>query len=124
MYLLKHNNFEFKNIISNGFAILPEEYQVITEIEMADGSVKRNYKEKTKTTIRVTFGRLNRELYRQYISHFILPEDVYEYYDTYTGEYKKKRFFVKRNADILNFINDIDEWHEEFEIELQQCGEA
>lgn len=124
MVLLKHGDFEFHHILSGGFKVLSNEPKVISEITMADGSIKRNYGEMPKTTIKVKFGELDRNTYREYISHFKLPEDNYTYCDTDTGEMLTKRFFVKRPEDTLNYIDDIDERHDEFEIELNQCGEA
>ena len=124
MTLLKHGNFEFHHILSGGFKILPNEPKVISQITMADGTEKRNYGEMPKTTIKVTFGKLDRKTYREYISHFKLPEDNYTYCDTDTGEELTKRFFVTRPEDVLDYIDDEDELHDEFEIILEQCGEA
>lgn len=124
MILLKHGDFEFHHILSGGFKILPNKPKVISEIEMAGGAIRRNYGEMPKTTIKIKFGQLDRKTYREYISHFKLPEDNYTYYDTDTGEELTKRFFVTRPEDTLNYIDDLDETHEEFEIELNQCGEA
>jgi exonuclease III len=123
MILLKHNNFEFKNILSGGYNILPNEPDVIVKKTMADGTEKRNYRKMKKTTIQVKFGRLNREMYNEYISHFLSPEDNYTYYDTSDGKYYTKKFFVEREKDSLNYIDDNEEEHEEFEITLTQCGE-
>lgn len=124
MVLLKHGDFEFHHILSGGYKVLPNEPEVISEIKMADGSKKRNYGEMPKTCVKVKFGELDRNTYREYISHFKLPEDNYTYCDTDTGEMLTKRFFVNRPEDTLNYIDDIDEVHEEFEIILEQCGEA
>lgn len=124
MILLKHNNFEFKNILSGGYNILPNEPDIIVEKTMGDGSKKRNYRNMPKTTIKVKFGRLNREMYQEYISHFLSPEGVYTYYDSSKGEYYTKKFFVKRDDDSLNYIDNDEEEHEEFEITLTQCGEV
>lgn len=124
MILLKHNNFEFKNILRNGYKVLPNIQKVVKEIEMADGTIKRNYGEMPKTQIRVKFGELDKDTYRQYISHFNKPEDVYEYYDPNDGNRYTKKFFVERQEDSLIYVDDIEETHEEFEIILNQCGEV
>lgn len=124
MALLKHGDFEFHNILRGGYKILPNKPEILSEVVMADGTKKRNYGEMPKTRIKVKFGKLDRETYREYISHFELPEDNYTYCDTDTGEMLTKKFFVTRPEDILDYIDDIDEEHEEFEILLEQCGEA
>ena len=124
MVLLKHGEFEFHNILSGGYKVLSSKPDVISEITMAGGAIKRNYGEMPKTTVKIKFGRLNRETYRKYMSHLKLPEDNYTYYDTSTGEMYTKRFFVTHPEDALNRVSDLDEMHEEFEIELNQCGEA
>lgn len=122
MVLLKHGNFEFKNILSGGYNILPNQPKILTEITMAGGAIKRNYGEMPKTTIKIKFGRLDGNTYREYINHFSLPEDYYTYFDTNTGEYYTKKFFVTRPEDSL--INTKNEMHDEFEITLEQCGEV
>lgn len=124
MVLLKHGNFEFHNILSGGYKILSNKPQVLSETTMADGTIKRNYGEMPKTTIKVKFGNLDRVTYRQYISHFQLPEDIYTFFNTTTGEMLTKKFFVKRPEDNLEYADDLEETHKEFEITLQQCGEA
>ena len=124
MVLLKHGNFEFKNILKNGYKVLPNKYDVLSKITMADGSIKRNYGNMPKTTINIKFGQLDRTTYREYISHFQLPEDEYTYLNTDTGQLQTKRFYVVRPSDSLDFINDAEETHDEFEITLEQCGEA
>ena len=86
MVLLKHGDFEFQNILSGGYKILSNKPHVLSEMIMADGTHKRNYGDMPKTTIKVKFGNLDRETYRQYISHFQLPEDTYTFFNTDTGE--------------------------------------
>lgn len=124
MVLLKHGNFEFHNILSGGYKILSNKPQVLSETTMADGTIKRNYGDMPKTTIKVKFGNLDRVTYRQYISHFLLPEDTYTFLNTDTGTMQTKKFFVTRPEDSLDYIDDFEETHTEFEITLQQCGEA
>ncbi|MBQ8043593.1 MAG: hypothetical protein IJ272_05530 [Clostridia bacterium] len=124
MVLLKHGDFEFQNILSGGYKILSNKPHVLSEMTMADGTIKRNYGEMPKTTIKVKFGNLDRETYRQYISHFQLPEDTYTFFNTDTGEMLTKKFFVTRPEDNLEYADDLEETHKEFEITLQQCGEA
>ena len=124
MVLLKHGDFEFQNILSGGYKILSNKPHVLSEMTMADGTIKRNYGDMPKTTIKVKFGNLDRETYRQYISHFQLPEDTYTFFNTDTGEMLTKKFFVTRPEDNLEYADDLEETHKEFEITLQQCGEA
>ena len=124
MVLLKHGDFEFQNILSGGYKILSNKPHVLSEMTMANGTIKRNYGEMPKTTIKVKFGNLDRETYRQYISHFQLPEDTYTCFNTDTGEMLTKKFFVTRPEDNLEYADDLEETHKEFEITLQQCGEA
>lgn len=124
MALLKHGNFEFHHILAGGYRILPNKPDVLVEITMAGGAKKRNYGEMPKTIVKVKFGELDKNTYREYISHFRLPEDVYTYCDTDTGTMYTKRFFVTRPEDVLNYADGTEEWHKEFEIVLEQCGEA
>ena len=124
MVLLKHGDFEFQNILSGGYKILSNKPHVLSEMTMADGTIKRNYGEMPKTTIKVKFGNLDRETYRQYISNLQLPEDTYTFFNTDTGEMLTKKFFVTRPEDNLEYADDLEETHKEFEITLQQCGEA
>ena len=124
MTLLKHGDFEFKHILKDGYKVLPNKPEVLSKVLMADGTVKRNYGYMPKTTVKVKFGKLNRETYREYISNFKFPEDNYTYCDTDTGEMLTKKFFVTRPEDKIDYIDDTDELHEEFEIILEQCGEA
>ena len=70
MVLLKHGNFEFKNILSGGFNIKEDEPDILSEATMADGSIKRNYGKMPKTIITVKFSELNKTTYQEYMSHF------------------------------------------------------
>ena len=70
MDLLKHGDFVFKNILSGGYNITEDEPDVINEVIMADGTIKRNYGAMPKTNIKVTFGQLNKDTYKEYMSHF------------------------------------------------------
>ena len=82
MALLEHNNFPFKNILSGGYNIKEDEPDIISEVKMADGSIKRNYGSMPKTSIKVKFPETS-----------IIST---------TGNHR----------------------YEEFEVELNQCGEA
>ena len=62
MVLLKHGEFEFKNILSGGYKILEDEPKILSEIMLADGTIKRNYANMPKTTIKIKFSQLNKEL--------------------------------------------------------------
>lgn len=124
MELLKHGDFAFANILKNGYKVIINKPDVLSKIIMADGTVKRNYGEMPKTTVKIKFGQLDRTTYRLYMSHFQLPEDNYTFFDTDTGEMLTKRFFVTRPQDTVNYIDENEEIHEEFEITLEQCGEV
>lgn len=124
MELLKHGDFVFSNILRSGYKVTTNKPEVLSKITMADGTVKRNYGEMPKTTVKIKFGQLDRITYRLYMSHFQLPEDNYTYLDTDTGEMLTKRFFVTRPQDVVNYIDENEEIHEEFEIILEQCGEV
>ena len=123
MTLLKHGEFEFKNILSNGYVIKEDEPDVISEVTMADGSKRRNYGEMPKTNIKIKFGRLNKELYKEYISHFSKNEDVYSYFSPKNQEMLTKKFFVTfPETSIISTKGNHS--YEEFEIELTQCEVA
>ena len=124
MDLLIHDGFSFKNILQGGYNILKDKPDVISKVTMADGSVRRNYRQMSKTTIKVRFGQLDKTTYRQYISHFLLPEDNYTFYDTTTGGLITKRFAVDRDEDSLDYVNTNTETHEEFGVTLTQVDDV
>ncbi len=123
MALLEHNNFPFKNILSGGYNIKEDEPDIISEVKMADGSIKRNYGSMPKTSIKVKFGQLNKETYKEYMSHFEKNEDVYSYFSPKKQTMLSKKFFVKfPETSIISTTGN--HRYEEFEVELNQCGEA
>ena len=124
MVLLKHNDFEFHHILSGGYNILEDEPKVISEITMADGSIKRNYGSMPKTSIKVKFGQLDKETYQEYISHFANIEEVYTYFSPRKQTMLTKKFFVTLPKNSMLYGSDVEQKYEEFEIELKQCGEA
>lgn len=124
MVLLKHEGFEFKNVLSGGYNILENEPKVISEVTMANGTIKRNYGEMPKTTIKIKFGELNRETYQEYISHFEKNEDMYSYFSPRYQKMLCKKFYIKFPEASLLFGNDENQIYDEFEVELIQCGEG
>lgn len=124
MALLEHEGFKFKNILSGGYNILENEPKVISEITMAGGTIKRNYGEMPKTSIKIKFGQLNKTTYKEYMSHFEKNEDIYSYFSPRKQTMLTKKFFVTfPESSILN-ISDIEQRYDEFEVELNQCGEV
>jgi exonuclease III len=124
MVLLKHGNFEFHHILSGGFNILENEPKVISEITMADGSIKRNYGEMPKTSIKIKFSQLDKETYTEYMSHFVNNEDTYTYFSPRNQTMLTKKFFVTFPENSMIYGSDAEQTYDEFEIELNQCGEA
>lgn len=124
MVLLKHGNFEFHHILSGGFNILENEPKVISEITMADGSIKRNYGEMPKTSIKIKFSQLDKETYTEYMSHFVNNEDTYTYFSPRNQTMLTKKFFVTFPESSMIYGSDTEQTYDEFEIELNQCGEA
>lgn len=124
MVLLKHGNFEFHHILSGGFNILENEPKVISEITMADGSIKRNYGEMPKTSIKIKFSQLDKEIYTEYMSHFVNNEDTYTYFSPRKQTMLTKKFFVTFPESSMLYGSDTEQTYDEFEIELNQCGEA
>lgn len=124
MVLLKHGNFEFHHILSGGFNILENEPKVISEITMADGSIKRNYGEMPKTSIKIKFSQLDKETYTEYMSHFVNNEDTYTYFSPRKQTMLTKKFFVTFPESSMLYGSDTEQTYDEFEIELNQCGEA
>ncbi len=123
MTLLKHGNFEFKNILSGGYNIKEDESDVLSEATMADGSIRRNYGKMPKTTIKVKFSQLNKNTYQEYMSHFSQNEDVYSYFSPKQQTMLTKKFFVTfPDTSVLSVTKN--HRYDEFEIELQQCGEV
>ena len=123
MDLLKHGDFTFKNILSGGYNITEDEPDVIKEVTMRDGSVRRNYGPMPKTYIKVKFSQLNKETYQEYMSHFSKNEDVYSYFSPRKQQMLTKKFFVTfPETSILSITKN--HRYDEFEVELEQCGEV
>lgn len=123
MVLLKHDDFEFKNILSGGFNITEDEPDVLSESTMADGSIRRNYGKMPKTNIKVKFSQLDKDTYKEYISHFSQNEDMYSYFSPKQQKMLTKKFFITfPETSILSTIKN--HRYDEFEVELTQCGEV
>lgn len=123
MVLLKHDDFEFKNILSEGYNITEDEPDVLSESTMADGSIRRNYGKMPKTHISITFSQLDKDTYQEYISHFSNNEDVYSYFSPKQQKMLTKKFFVTfPELSILSITKN--HRYDEFEVELEQCGEV
>lgn len=119
-YLLKKGDYIFKNILRGGYSVLEGDKKVLLEKKMADGSYKRNYESGIDVIIKVKFGRLNGEIYREYINQLKGDEGIFEYYSIREKKYKKAVFYVSIPTGImLNSINE--EEIEEFEIELKKA---
>ena len=123
MDLLKHGDFTFKNILSGGYIITEDEPDIISEVTMVDGTIKRNYGRMPKTSIKVKFGQLNKDTYQEYMSHFSKNEDVYSYFSPRKQQMLTKKFFVSfPETSILSITKN--HRYDEFEVELEQCGEV
>ena len=123
MVLLKHGDFEFKNILSGGYNIKEDETDVLSKVTMADGSIRRNYGKMPKTTIKVKFSQLNKDTYKEYMSHFSQNEDVYSYFSVKQQKMLTKKFYVTfPETSVLSVTKN--HRYDEFEVELTQCGEV
>lgn len=123
MTLLKHGDFEFKNILSGGYNIKEDESDVLSEATMADGSIRRNYGKMPKTTIKIKFSQLNKNTYQEYMSHFSQNEDVYSYFSLKQQTMLTKKFFVTfPDTSVLSVTKN--HRYDEFEVTLEQCGEV
>ena len=123
MVLLKHGDFEFKNILSGGYSIIEDEPDILSESTMADGSIRRNYGKMAKTSIKVTFSQLNKDTYKEYMSHFSQNEDVYSYFSPKQQKMLTKKFYVTSpETSILSTTKSYR--YDEFEVTLEQCGEV
>ena len=122
MDLLKHGDFTFKNILSEGYNITENEPDVLSETTMADGSIRRNYGPMPKTNIKVKFSQLDKDTYKEYMSHFSQNEDVYSYFSPRQQKMLTKKFFVTfPETSIVSSTKK--HRYDEFEVELKQCGE-
>lgn len=123
MVLLKHKDFEFKNILSGGYNIIEDEPDILSESTMADGSIRRNYGKMPKTNITITFSQLNKNTYKEYMSHFSQNEDVYSYFSPKQQKMLTKKFYVTfPETSILSVTKS--HRYDEFEVTLEQCGEV
>lgn len=123
MVLLKHGDFIFKNILSGGYNILEKSPDVIAKIKMADGTEKRNYGDMPKTYIKVKFGQLDKNTYKEYMSHFENNEDVYSYFSPRNQAILTANFFVNFPENSLLYGTNEEQRYDEFEVILEQCGE-
>ena len=123
MDLLKHGDFTFKNILSEGYNITENEPDVLSETTMSDGSIRRNYGPMPKTNIKVKFSQLNKATYQEYMSHFSQNEDVYSYFSPRQQKMLTKKFFVTFPETSIVSITK-NHRYDEFEVELEQCGEV
>lgn len=123
MVLLKHDDFEFKNILSGGYNIIEDEPDVLSESTMADGSIRRNYGKMPKTNITITFSQLNKNTYKEYMSHFSQNEDVYSYFSPKQQKMLTKKFYVTF-PEISILSSTKSHRYDEFEVSLEQCGEV
>lgn len=124
MILLKHGDFEFKNILSEGYNILENNPNVLSTITMADGTIKRNYGNMSKTTIELKFGQLDKDTYTEYMSHFSKNEDAYTYFSPRNQAMLTKKFFVKFPENSMIYGDNSEQTYDEFKIVLEQCGEV
>lgn len=124
MDLLKHGTFIFGHILSGGYNILENEPNVLAEYTMADGSIKRNYGLMPKTKIIIKFSQLDKNTYQEYLSHFSNNEDNYSYFSPRNQAMLTKRFFVTFPENSLLYESDTEQTYDEFEVELNQCGEV
>ena len=123
MDLLKHGDFTFKNILSGGYNITEDEPDVLSETTMANGSIRRNYWKMPKTNITIKFSQLNKDTYKEYMSHFSQNEDVYSYFSPRQQKMLTKKFFVTfPETSIVSTTKK--HRYDEFEVELKQCGEV
>ncbi len=124
MVLLKHGNFEFSHILSCGYNILEEEPDIISEIKMADGSIKRNYGDMPKTSIKIKFSQLDKATYQEYMSHFANNEDIYSYFSPRQQKILTRKFFVTFPENSMIYATNTEQTYDEFEVILNQCGEV
>ena len=123
MVLLKHGDFVFKNILSRGYNIIEDDPEVLSEVTMRSGAKRRNYGPMPKTNIKIKFSQLDKNTYKEYMSHFSNNEDIYSYFSLRYQKMLTKKFFVKFPETSIVSITK-NHRYDEFEIELQQCGEV
>ena len=58
------------------------------------------------------------------MSHFVNNEDAYTYFSPRQQKMLTKKFFVKFPESSMIYGTDTEQTYDEFEIELEQCGEA
>ena len=123
MVLLKNRDFEFSKLLSSGYNIVEDKVDILSTATMADGSVKRNYGKMPKTNIRVKFSQLDKDTYKEYMSHFSNSEDVYSYFSPKQQKMLSKKFFVTfPETSIVSTTKE--HRYDEFEVSLEQCGEV
>ncbi len=123
MVFLLHGFFDFKILLSSGFNLTEDVADVLSEVTMADGSIRRNYGKMPKTNIKVKFSQLDKDKYQEYMSHFSQNEDVYSYFSPKQQKMLTKKFFVTFPETSIVSITK-NHRYDEFEVELEQCGEV
>ena len=76
-----------------------------------------------KTNITIKFSQLNKDTYKEYMSHFAQNEDVYSYFSPKQQKMLTKKFYVAfPETSILSTTKS--HRYDEFEVALEQCGEV
>lgn len=116
-YLLKIGNTKLKYILSKGYKVQENQEIVLKKATMADGTVRRNIAEKRKTTITVTFSRIDGATLQQYCNLWI-NDFTLEYWSKDERTYKNGTFRVE-NKPTNSIVYSVDEIYDEFEVTME-----
>ena len=120
MYLLKKDNFEFENILSENY-IFDEQPVVLKKSTMANGNIRIIYADHTSLKIKIKFGRLDGATIKSYDEKLVDGE--YSYWDSNTRTHKAANFIVSKDAKSM-ITSKNNEMYNDFEVILEKSSEV
>lgn len=116
-YLIKIGDIKLKYILSSGYQIQENQEIILSKKTMADGTERRNIAEKKKTTIKISFSRINGETLRQY-NELWRNDFTAEYWSKDDRMYKTGVFRVETKPTNSIFYSK-EEIFDEFDITME-----
>ena len=126
MYLLKKDNFEFEDILSNGYSNEEEVPVVVSEITTASGFIRRSYAQNTATTITLNLFHLEESTLKAYLDQLDCVEGNFSFWSPKHQKYRKGSFLVEHSG--LTLVSslpsgDMDKRiYDDYSITLRQNG--
>lgn len=116
-YLLEINNTKLSYILSGGYKIQENQDIVLKKKTMADGTERRNIAEKKKTTIAISFSRIDGVTLKDYIT-LMQGDFTATYWSKDSREYKTATFRLD-SQPTNEMIYSPTEIYNEFSVTLE-----